>query len=194
MSVARINMPNTEKTQYGVNPKKFVLWAFLITVTMLFAAFTSGLIVRRAQGNWMFFNVPNIFNYNTIIILLSSVSMQWAYNAAKKDEIHASRRGLIITFLLGCLFVAGQVLGYKDMVKADVFLTGNPSGSFFYVITFMHALHLIGGIIALIITLIASYRFRVHSRSLLGINLCTTYWHFIGGLWLYLFAILTLVR
>jgi cytochrome c oxidase subunit 3 len=177
-----------------IEPKKFSLWVFLVTITMLFAAFTSAMIVRRAAGNWTYFEIPVVFSINAVITILSSITMQLAYHNAKKDEIKLNRRYLLMTIVLGIIFLLGQVYGFYALIQSGVYVIGNPSGSFFYVIPLMHGLHVVGGVIYLISTLLSSLKFKVHSRSMLKINLCTTYWHFIGGLWLYLFAILTVLR
>jgi cytochrome c oxidase subunit III len=194
MLVARIEEYKTEKEQYAMNPVKFMLWLFLVTVTMMFAGFTSAMVVRKGDGNWEYFDVPTMFTISTIVIALSSISMQWAYFAAKRNEVKQNRMALWITVSLGIIFIITQVLGYGKLIENNVFLTGNPSGSFFYIISGVHALHIIGGIIFLLFTLLSSYQYKVHSKNLLRINLCTTYWHFIGGLWIYLFIILTLLR
>jgi cytochrome c oxidase subunit 3 len=86
------------------------------------------------------------------------------------------------------------VLAWGDLVKNSVYLVGNPSGSFLYVLTGLHALHLISAIIFVLIVLIATFRNKVHSQNLAQIEMCTTYWHFLGGLWLYLFVFLILNR
>lgn len=194
MAAARIEKYKEEKEQYSMSPVKFMLWLFLVTVTMMFAGFTSAMVVRKGAGNWEFFNIPELFTASTIIIALSSVSMQWAYFAARKNNIPQNRTALWITIGLGIAFIVTQILGYYQLIEKNVFLIGNPSGSFFYIISGMHALHVAGGIIFLLFTLISSYQYKVHSKNMLRINLCTTYWHFIGGLWIYLFVILTLLR
>ncbi|MGZ5242682.1 MAG: cytochrome c oxidase subunit 3 [Bacteroidia bacterium] len=187
------------KAQYSMNPSKFTLWLFLVTVGMLFAAFTSAMIVGRedamATGKWQAFNIPVTFTISTIIIVLSSVSMQWAYITASKNELENNRKALWITLFLGVAFVFTQIQGYDALVADNVFLSGSNRGaSFFYVITGVHLLHIIGGILILLATLFSAYRYRVHSKNLLRINLCTTYWHFIGVLWVYLFALLSMFR
>ena len=176
---------------YVVHPKKFALWLFLISITMLFGAFTSAMIVRRADGNWQPFLIPLAFKITTILAILSSGSMQFAYFSAKKDNIYNLRIALLITFLLGLGFVYGQWIGFEQLYKEGVFLSNNSaSGSFFYVIVGAHALHIVGGIIFLLFAILSAFKWKIHSKNLLRINLCTTYWHFIGLLWLYLFAIL----
>jgi cytochrome c oxidase subunit 3 len=196
------------KQQYSMNPVKFTLWLFLVTITMMFAAFTSAMIVGRtdamANGTWQNFDIPTPFIVSTVLIVLSSVSMQWAYFAARRNEIDQNRIALWITTVLGMAFVYSQFQGFKALIHENVYVTGlvkvgsktvSPvSGSFFYMITGLHALHVIGGVIFLGAVLISAYRYKVHSRNMLRINLCTTYWHFIGALWVYLFALLNLYR
>jgi cytochrome c oxidase subunit 3 len=196
------------RKQFTVNPVKFTLWLFLVTITMMFAAFTSSMIVGKpdavANGTWFEFNVPFNFTISTITIVLSSITMQWAYFAAKKNNVDHNRLALVLTLVLGIVFIISQISGYKVLMAHNVYFTGlvkvgdkmvSPvSGSFFYAITAIHALHVIGGIIFLLFTLISSLRYRVHSKNMLRINLCTTYWHFIGVLWVYLFALLNIYR
>lgn len=176
----------------SMHPKKFALWLFMITVIMIFAALTSAYIVRQAEGNWLVFELPTELWITSGIIVLSSISMQWSYFAAKKDELGQVKIGLIITTVLGVAFLIGQLYAWNALVDHDVFFVGNPSGSFLYVLTGVHGLHLVSGIIFLIIVLTSTLRFKVHAKNLTQIEMCTTYWHFLGGLWIYLFIFLLL--
>jgi len=182
------------KKTLAMNPKKFAMWLFIGSVVMLFAALTSAYIVRQAEGNWLFFELPGLFTTSTIVILLSSISMQWAYWSAKKDNLEMVKILVTITSVLGLAFLVLQFEGWKELVANQVYLVGNPSGSFLYIITGLHGLHLISAIIFLLILLVATYRYKVHSRNLTKMEMCTTYWHFLGGLWLYLFVFLLLYR
>jgi cytochrome c oxidase subunit 3 len=176
----------------SMHPKKFALWLFLVTVLMIFAALTSAYIVRQAEGNWLEYELPEIFWVTSGIVLLSSVSMQVAYFAAKRDNFIGLRIGMVLTVLLGFAFLVGQWYSWVALVDREVFFVGNPAGSFLYVFTGLHALHLISGVIFLIIVLISTYRYKVHSQALNTLEMATTYWHFLGGLWLYLFLFLLL--
>jgi cytochrome c oxidase subunit III len=176
----------------SMHPKKFALWLFMVTVVMLFAAWTSAYIVRQAEGNWLEYDLPEIFWYTSGLVVLSSVFLHWAYYSAKKDNIANLRIGLIGTVILGLAFLVGQWYSWVALVDRDVFFVGNPAGSFLYVITGMHALHLISGLLFLIIVLISSFRLKVHSKAINTLEMATTYWHFLGGLWLYLFMFLLL--
>ncbi|MEQ9657249.1 cytochrome c oxidase subunit 3, partial [Fulvivirga sp.] len=97
-----------------------------------------------------------------------------------------------ITSILGVAFLIGQFFVWGALVDQNIFLVGNPSGSFLYILSGLHGLHLVSGIIFLIIVLISTFKYRVHSKNLAQIQMCTTYWHFLGGLWIYLFVFLLL--
>ncbi len=176
----------------SMHPKKFALWLFIVTVVMIFAAFTSAHIVRQADGNWLIYEVPSMLWVTSGIILASSVFMQWAYFAAKKDKLEQVKLALSITTILGLVFLYGQFKAWGQLVDAGVFFVGNPAGSFMYVFTGIHAAHLISGVIYLLYMLISSFRYKVHSKNMLNMDMCTTYWHFLGGLWIYLFIFLLL--
>lgn len=176
----------------AMHPKKFALWLFIVSVVMVFAGMTSAYIVRQGEGNWLEFDLPNVFWYTSGIIILSSLSLQWAYSSAKNDNFNNIKIGLLITFILGIAFLVGQWFSWEALVEEDVYFVGNPSGSFMYVFTGLHAIHLISGVIFLIIVLISALRNKIHSQKLAQLEMCVTYWHFLGGLWLYLFMFLLL--
>ena len=182
------------KKPISMNPKKFGMWLFIGSVVMLFAALTSAYIVRQAEGNWLYFELPTIFTISSIVIFLSSITMHGAYLSAKKDNLEMVKVLITITTVLGLVFLILQFEGWKDLVDKQVYLVGNPSGSFIYIITGLHGLHLISAIIFLLIVMISTYRYRVHSKNLAQMEMCVTYWHFLGGLWLYLFVFLLLYR
>ncbi|HZY78812.1 MAG TPA: cytochrome c oxidase subunit 3 [Cyclobacteriaceae bacterium] len=189
-----IKIVEEAKKPMYMHPKKFGMWLFIGSVVMLFASLTSAYIVRQAEGNWTYFELPSMFYLTTVVILLSSVTMQWAYFAAKKDNYTTVRLMMALTFVLGLVFLVGQFYGWKDLVLAHVYLVGNPSGSFVYVITGLHGLHIISAVIYVLIVLAAVMRTKVHSGMLARLEMCATYWHFLGGLWLYLFVFLLLTR
>ncbi len=182
------------KKPLSMHPKKFALWIFLVTVIMIFAALTSAYIVRQADGNWMLFELPDLFLVTTGIILVSSATMHWAYLSVKKDNLEAAKLALALTTILGISFLVGQYLAWGELVKNSVYLVGNPSGSFVYIISGLHGVHIVGGIIFLLIVFALIFKSKVHSKNLLRMEMCATYWHFLGGLWLYLFVFLLLNR
>lgn len=193
MEMAIENQPQ-EKPKIAT--EKVLLAIGIGSIVMLFAGLTSGYIVRQAEGNWKFFELPSVFYISSIIILISSFTMQMAVRAVKKDELAQVKTFLLITLGLGLAFVFTQFLGWNELVKNDVYFADKltPSGSFFYVITGLHLAHLAFGLLGLIITGSKSIRERYNSKNYLGISLCAIYWHFLGGLWIYLFVFLAIYR
>jgi cytochrome c oxidase subunit 3 len=138
---------------------KPMLYLAMGSMVMLFAAFTSAYVVRQQKGDWMKFDVPQVFYISTAVILISSVSMNWVLSAAKKNDFKGVKLASLITLLLGISFVICQFLGWKYLFEHRIVFAGkysNASGSFFYVLTFMHLLHLLGGMIALSVVWIRS--------------------------------------
>lgn len=179
------------KATLSMHPKKFALWLFIVSIVMLFAALTSAYIVKQSDGNWLSFELPGIFAINTVIILISSLTMHLAYLAAKKDDLGRVKWMLLSTVILGLLFLVGQYMSWSALVENNVFFVSNyASGSFIYVFTGLHGLHLVSGIIFLLITFVSSLKSNVHSKKLVQIEMCMTYWHFLGGLWVYLYIFL----
>ncbi|AFL86270.1 heme/copper-type cytochrome/quinol oxidase, subunit 3 [Belliella baltica DSM 15883] len=176
----------------AMHPKKFSLWLFMVTVVMIFAGLTSAYIVRQSEGNWLEFDLPSVFYWTSGIIVLSSVFLHWAYLSAKKDNLISLRIGITMASILGIAFLIGQWYSFVALVDMDVYLVGNPAGSFLYIFTGLHGLHLVSGVIFLIIVLISSFRYKVHSQSMVSMEMCVTYWHFLGALWLYLFTFMLL--
>jgi len=179
-----------QRTSLSMHPKKFALWLFIMSVVMIFAALTSAYIVRQSEGDWFVFELPTMFYWSSLVITLSSASMHWGVLSAQKDEFGKLKAAISLTTLLGILFLVMQYIGWGQLVDMNVYFVGNPSGSFVYVLSGLHGVHLISGLIFLLIVLVASFRFKVHAKSLTRLEMCATYWHFLGGLWLYLFVFL----
>lgn len=195
--MSEAKMPIWEQTSdvaqptLGMNPKKFSMWLFLLSVVMIFASLTSGYIVRKSEGNWTEFELPPIFWLTTCILILSSVTHHLAFIQAKKDNLEQVKGWMSITALLGVAFLVTQFYSWVYLVGINVYFVGNNvAGSFLYVLTGLHAIHLISAVILVLITLVRTFQYKVHSRNLLGIELSTTYWHFLDALWVYLFAFL----
>ena len=167
---------------------KQLLWIGIGSIVMFFGGLTSAYIVRKAEGNWLEFEMPIWFTISTIAVIASSVSLWFALQNIKNDK--SATNLLLTTLIIGLIFTFSQTQGWQDLVAKGVYLTGegsNPSGSFIYVLTLAHLMHLLGGLIALSITTIKSKLNKYSKENYLGIELISTYWHFIGLLWLYLF-------
>jgi cytochrome c oxidase subunit 3 len=189
-NVQQYKLEREPQETLAMDPKKFILWLFLVSIIMLFASQSSAYLVRRAEGNWLEFEMPQIFWYSTVVLLMSSLAMQWAYFSAKKDQFQQLKIAISITFVLGLIFLYMQFEGWKQLVAMNVYFVGNPSGSFFYVFTGLHGFHIISGLIVLLLALASSFRLKVHAKNLRRIQICATYWHFLDILWLYLFVFL----
>ena len=194
---ADIRIVEEAKKPRSMNPKKFALWLFMVSVMMLFGAWISAYIVKRGEPGWSSFELPGQFWLNTGIIILSSVTMIWAHYSAKKDNLEQTKVAIGITTVLGLAFLVGQLLAWQKMVEMNYHFAGsgsNSSASFIYVLTGFHGLHIVSGVIFLMIVLWAAFRYKVHSKNMLRMEMCSTYWHFLGGLWLSLFVFLLLNR
>lgn len=189
-NVQQYKLEREPQETLAMDPKKFILWLFLVTIIMLFASQSSAYLVRRAEGNWLEFEMPQIFWYSTVVLLMSSVAMQWAYFSAKKDQFQQLKIAISITFVLGLIFLYMQFQGWKELVAMNVYFVGNPSGSFFYVFTGLHGFHIITGLIVLVFALFSAFKLNVHAKNLRRIQISATYWHFLDILWLYLFVFL----
>lgn len=177
----------------SMNPLKFALWLFMATVVMVFAALTSAYLVRQSDGNWLIFDMPNIFYVSSLVVILSSVAIQWALWSAKNNEMGQLKIAISLALFLGFGFLFTQWLSWKELVNVGVFFAGdksNPSGSFVYVFSGLHAAHIVSGLIYIFLVLIDVFKYKVHSQRLLRIEMCVTYWHFLGALWIYLFLFL----
>ncbi len=168
--------------------QRFGMYLAMAGIVMLFAALTSAYIVRRSAGNWLEFTLPTIFYWNTLVILTSSVTLHLSWTSFKRGLQSQYRIFLIATFVLGLLFLVMQYLGWQQMTAEGLYLQVNPSASFIYVISGVHAAHIIGGVGALIVAIAHAIKlkFKVTSIRKHRFELVVIYWHFVDLLWLYL--------
>ncbi len=172
----------------GLEPALFAMWIGIGSIVMMFAAFTSAYVVRQAQGNWLEFRLPEWFFLSTVVILLSSLTMHYSYKQFLKGNTPVYRSLYLATFVLGLLFVVTQYLGWNAMQSGGVELTGNPSGSFVYVISGVHVLHVLGGMAALAVGVAKSWLLphRITKKRITRFKMMAHYWHFVDVLWIYL--------
>lgn len=183
-----------QQDKFNPRPVKFILWLFILSSIMLFAGITSAYIVRQAEGNWKIFDLPSMFYYTTVLILLSSASMHWSYLQAKKFNLKNQKIGLWITFVLGVAFLIGQYQGWKELVNNKVYFSGNPAESFVYVISGFHAVHIIAGLIIMLTAMIGVHSNINQTKNVFRMELSSVFWHFIDILWIYLFVFLMINR
>ena len=177
-----------------LNPLKFALWIALGSIVMMFAGLSSAYIVKRSQANWLTYDIPVIFWYSTAVILVSSLTIFLARKAFKKRQMQQYKTWLAITTFLGIVFVLLQYFGFVQLWNSGITITRNVSFSFLYVIVSLHALHVLGGVVALIIAFLKSYSTKRKTYSTMSIDLINTYWHFVDFLWIYLLIFLVVVR
>lgn len=179
-----------------LNPQLFALYLAIGSIVMMFAALSSAYIVRQAAGNWLEFKLPDPFFYSAGVAVLSSLFLHLSWKSFNSFKFRSYRLYLILTLLLGLSFVVIQYLGWKELEGIGVYLTGNPSGSFVYALTALHVLHVLGGIAALTVALIFAFQLpdKVSEKRLNRFRMTIHYWHFVGGLWIYLLMFLILQK
>ena len=180
---------------------KPLLWIGLASILMAFAGLTSGYVVSRsalvAEHEWLQFALPEQFTYATVAILLSTLTMVGAQVSVRKNRHPAVKAYLGLTLLLAVVFIVFQWLGWQDLTDRGLFFTGEKSNtavSWVYVITALHWLHVISGVIVLVVTWIKSLRGKYSKQDFLGLSMAAIYWHFLDGLWIYLFLFLLFIR
>ena len=194
---ADIRIVEEARQPMGMHPRKFALWLFMATVVMMFGAWTSAYIVKRGAPGWSSFELPTQFWINSLLIVISSITLALGQRSARRDELEKAKLMVSLTAVLGVLFLVGQYLAWGKMVEMNYYFTGtgsNTSSSFIYVLTGVHGLHVVSGVIVLLVLLFDTFRYKVHSKNMTGMEMCSMYWHFLGGLWLYLFVFLILNR
>jgi cytochrome c oxidase subunit 3 len=174
-------------------------WVAVASIAMLFTALTSAYIVRAASAqDWRPLAMPRILWLSTALILFSSVTLESARRSLKQLFQSDYVRWLSLTALLGVGFLASQLFAWRQLARQGVYLASNPHGSFFYLLTATHGLHLLGGLLAVIYLLFRTHRPRAdelaEARRLAHADAVAIYWHFMDGLWIYLFLLLFLWR
>jgi len=180
-----------------IHPHKFTMWVAMGSICMMFAGFTSAYIVKRNQSNFLEFNLPTIFWISTVVILFSSLTIQLAVKSFKARERSRYKSLITITAFLGVLFAALQVIGFRDLESHGIYLTGpnsNAAASFILIIVGMHALHVLGGVVALLVMFIRAFASTTKNYSSTPIEIVSTYWHFVDVLWIYLVIFLIWIR
>lgn len=172
--------------QKRIHPHKFTLWVAIGSIVMMFAGLTSAYIVKSNQANWVPVEMPRMFLYSTAVILLSSLSVQMAVRSFKQREMTQYRALVAVTFALGIAFVAMQWLAFQQLWNSGVHWKGAGAGQFLYIIAGLHALHVFGGIIALMVMFLRAFFGQVKSYSAVPVEIAATYWHFVDVLWIYL--------
>jgi cytochrome c oxidase subunit III len=186
--------PSGELPPETVSPvpaAKVGLGVFIAVAGTLFALFISAYSMRMQLADWWSPPAPPILWFNTGVLIVSSGALEWAKWSARGEENTGLRAGLTVASIGTLVFLIGQVIAWRQLESAGYFLSTNPGNSFFYLITGAHAVHVVGGLIALGMTADKVRRVSDSGEVRLSIELCAIYWHFLLLVWLVLLALLT---
>ncbi|GAB3505933.1 cytochrome c oxidase subunit 3 [Spirosoma knui] len=180
-------------------PFRFMVWLGIGSSVMLFTILLVAYIIRQTGPGWADIKLPNVFLLSTVVIVLSSLTLNNANQAFQHERFPSYRTNMATTLVLGTLFILLQGWGWRQLIRAGVGLEGNPAGGFIYIISGVHLLHILIGLIFIVIALIEAMRRRLYIDSFvysvnppnrLKLKLLTLYWHFVDILWLALFVFL----
>lgn len=190
--IADINLKQSENTPPGngggkIHPHKFTLWVAIGSIVMMFAGLTSAYIVKSGGVGWHEVKTPTVFWISTAVLFISSIIIQAALRSFKQKAMPAFRTLLLVTLALGITFVILQWIGFNSLWDRGVHFEGSSgAGQFLYIIFGLHALHVLGGIVALSILTARQYFGSIRTYDSTPIELMSTYWHFVDVLWIYL--------
>lgn len=169
-----------------IHPQKFAMWFAIGSIIMMFGGFTSGFIVRKSQGNWLHLELPVLFYISTVVILCSSLTFWLAVRAFKERKMPLHKNLVSLTMILGLAFALLQYFGFKELLEHTIW-NNNVAFQYIIVIILVHAIHILGGVVALFIMFARTFNKRVKIYSATGLEIIGTYWHFVDILWVYLF-------
>jgi cytochrome c oxidase subunit 3 len=186
------NLPAVK--DYSPPPASTGIWVVLASITMSFAAFTSALIVRQGSAlDWRHLTLPPILYLNTLVLFASSFALEVArrrvgdFMGGPKNQVTSPTRWMYIALFLGSLFVGGQYVAWLQLRSQGLYLATNPNSSFFYVLTAVHAVHVLGGLAGLVRVV---YRLNKSILRKSTLDATAYYWHFMDALWVYLLLLL----
>ena len=175
------------------SPKRYYTGMALaiVSILMFFMALASAFLARRGNGNWVPVHIPALMWINTAVLLASSATLELARHRLSHGRVSAYKNLWLVTTVLGVAFLIGQVAAWRLLASQGIYLASNPASSFFYIITGAHALHLFGGVAALLYVAKRNFDQAQVSRSVAS-EVTSYYWHFMDALWLFLLALLYL--
>lgn len=186
---------NTDLDRHNLQPKKFILWLFIVSSIIFFAGLTSGFIVYAGSGSGKSLNVdlPKVFIYSTIVIVISSLTMHKAFLSAKSLQFAKQKLWLWVTFVLGLVFIGLQVYGWTVWTNLGLFfVNSNASISFVYAFTLFHIIHIIAGLVMILTAIRSSYGPVPNVKNTFRMEISSIFWHFVDIVWIYLYLFLLL--
>lgn len=190
-----ITMENTQDT-FDPKPRKFIVWLFVVSSTIMFGGFTSYYLVFAAsKGKGHGLVLPDAFIYSSLVIIASSITLMLASRALRNLNFSLQRSMLWITVILAVIFGVMQFNAWGSMVRSGATMVGNNAAiSFIYVVSGMHLLHIIAGVALISSALVGSYRNITPAKGKYRMEIASIFWHFIDILWIYLYVFLLLNR
>ena len=180
------------RSSFPISKGQMGLWILLIAILMFFAGLSSAYIVLRGMPDWQSIEIPSILWLNTAILLASSAAVEAARKSLAHRRVDVMKTWILVSAVFAFLFLAGQLYAWRQLVAAGVYLPSTLHSSFFYILTGLHGIHLLGGISAMGYVLVRAFRNQIVPGEDESLKLCATYWHFMDGLWVYLFVLLVL--
>lgn len=193
-------MSNQQMQDYeSVNrAKKMMLWFAIISLSMAFAGLTSAYVVSAERPDWIVdYTIPTAFYISLAVIVLSSITIHFAKVNIQKENNKKGMYLLVTTFVLGIAFIILQLLGFNEFISSGYYFTGSESNittSYIYLIVLLHVVHIVGGLLALLVVIYNHFKLKYTNGRTLGIEQAATFWHFVDGLWIYLFLFFYFVR
>jgi cytochrome c oxidase subunit 3 len=173
---------------FNARPKLVALTTFLAVATSFFALILSAYALRMELGDWIPMDEPQMLWVNTVILVFASAAFQWTRNHAMSGNPARIRPGLLVTGALTVAFLVGQFVAWQQLYAAGQTLTFNPSNAFFYLLTAVHGLHILGGMYVWMRATVRAFGGREAEAVKQSVELCTIYWHFLLLVWLVLFG------
>lgn len=182
------------ESSVAVAPATVALWTILATVVMLFAGFASAYLVRRASPDWVPIYAPPVLWVDTALLLFSSVALELAKTSRKFGKQRAFRVWFLVAVGLGAAFLVGQWVAWSELAAQGIFLPTSAHGSFFFMLSAVHSVHVSLGMVALGVVLARRWNKAGLAAAGDSVNLCATYWHFVTGIWVFLYWLLFVWR
>lgn len=179
------------ESAFQSSSERIALTIFLVVVSVIFSLLAVSYYIRMDLGDWVPMSDPSLLWLNTALLIVSSIFFQLARNTAQGTDLLRTRKLFVGAGLFAILFVVGQTVAWQQLTSNGFTVSNSPASSFFYLLTGMHVLHIVGGLWVWSKTTFRFYGQSELSKVKLNIELCTTYWHFLLVLWIFIFAVLT---
>jgi len=179
-------------SSFPISKGQVGVWILLTAILMMFAGLTSAYIVLRGVPTWQSIELPWLLWPNTAVLLMSSLAIDLSRRAVRRSDMPSMRAWLAVGGILGLAFLAGQLAAWRQLMNAGVYVPSTQQSGFFYILSGLHGLHLLGGIIALYYVLFKALKNRLSALNYEPLRLCAMYWHVMDALWIYLFMLLLL--